>query len=131
MAEKTVAAPEKQALETRETTRNREMYAAPPVDIFETAEGLTVMVDLPGASRELTDIEVKDDVLTISARSRHASPGEPIHREFELVNYYRQFQLGELVDSNKIGAELKNGVLTLKLPKAEETKPRKIDVQVG
>src|ERR1043166_8457814 len=127
MAEKTVAAPEQEAFETtRETTRNRELYAAPPVDIYETADGLTVMADLPGASKDLTDIEVKDDILTISARSKHSTPGEPIHRECELVNYYRQFQLGELVDSTKIGAELKNGVLTLKLPRAPESKPRRI-----
>ena len=51
--------------------------------------------------------------------------GDPIYREYELVNFFRQFELNEKVDQSKISAELKHGVLTLQLPKAEEAKPRR------
>jgi HSP20 family protein len=53
-----------------------------------------------------------------------------VHREYELINFFRQFELGEKINQGKISAELKHGVLTLNLPKAEEAKPRRIDVQV-
>jgi HSP20 family molecular chaperone IbpA len=54
-----------------------------------------------------------------------------MYREYELVNFFRQFELGEKIDQGKISAELKHGVLTLSLPKAEEVKPRQIAVSVG
>ncbi len=56
--------------------------------------------------------------------------GVPLYREFQLGNFFRQFRLADTVDSNRIQAELRHGVLTLQLPKAEEAKPRKIAVQV-
>jgi HSP20 family molecular chaperone IbpA len=59
------------------------------------------------------------------------APGELIYREYELVNFFRQFELNEKVDQQKISAELRNGVLTLTLPKAAEAKPRRIDVHVA
>lgn len=134
MAEKTVAAPEREdalTQQTRETTREPERYVAPPVDIFENEDGLTLCADLPGVSRESLEIEVKNDVLTIQGRPARLSSGAPVYREFEVPGYFRQFQLSDAVDSNRIRAELKNGVLTLHLPKAEEAKPRKIEVQVA
>ena len=59
------------------------------------------------------------------------APGGPVYREYGLVNFFRQFELNEKVDQSKISAELKHGVLTLNLPKAEEAKPRKIEVRAA
>jgi HSP20 family protein len=132
MAEKTVATRSQQRTPpSREETRSQEQYVTPPVDIYETAEGLVVKADLPGVARENLDVRVENNLLTIRGKSAHVAPGEPIYREYELVNFFRQFELNERVDQAKISADLKHGVLTLQLPKAEEVKPRKIDVKVA
>jgi HSP20 family protein len=130
MAEKTVAArTQEKASPSREDTRSQERYVSPPVDIYETTNGLVVTADLPGVAKEGLDIRVENNLLTIRGKAAHAAPGDPIYREYGLVNFFRQFELNERVDQNKISAELKHGVLTLSLPKAEEAKPRKIEVR--
>jgi HSP20 family molecular chaperone IbpA len=132
MAEKTVATRSQQSMTpSREETRSPEQYVTPPVDIYETQEGLVVKADLPGVARDSMDIRVENNLLTIRAKAAHVAPGEPIYREYGLVNFFRQFELNERVDQSKISAELNHGVLTLNLPKAEEAKPRKIDVKVA
>jgi HSP20 family protein len=132
MAEKTVATRSQQRTPpSREETRSQEQYVTPPVDIYETAEGLVVKADLPGVDKENLDVRVENNLLTIRGKSAHVAPGEPIYREYELVNFFRQFELNERVDQAKISADLKHGVLTLQLPKAEEVKPRKIDVKIA
>ncbi len=130
MAERTFAEPGRQT-KSRETTRAEERYVAPPVDIYETAEGLVLMADLPGVRKEDLEVRVEDNVLTIQARPHHIAPADPVYREFELQNFFRQFELSEEVDQARIGAELKHGVLTLHLPKAEKAKPRRIEVRVS
>jgi len=131
MAEKTVAAPEVQKPSTTESTRNHERYVALPVDIYETRDGLVVLADLPGVAQEALDVRVDNNVLTIRGQARHVAPGDAIYREYELVNFFRQFELNDKVDQSRITADLKCGVLTLQLPKAEEAKPRQIEVRVG
>jgi HSP20 family molecular chaperone IbpA len=131
MAEKTVATQEVQKPMTTESTRNQERYITPPVDIYETPNGLVVLADLPGVAQEALDIRVDNNVLTIRGHAHHTPQGDVAYREYELVNFFRQFELSDKVDQNRISAELKCGVLTLQLPKAEEAKPRQIAVQVG
>jgi len=131
MAEKTVAAPDIQTPNTMESTRHHERYVAPPVDIHETRDGLVVLADLPGVAKEALEVRVDDNVLTIRGHARHAVPGDVIYREYELVNFFRQFELPDKVDQSRITADLKCGVLTLNLLKAEEVKPRQIEVRVG
>jgi HSP20 family molecular chaperone IbpA len=132
MAERTVPQPNRERqIQAKEETRSQERYVTPPVDIYETAEGLVVKADLPGVAREGLDVRVENNLLTIRARAAHGAPGEPLYREYELANFFRQFELTDRVDQQKISADLKNGVLTLGLPKAEEAKPRRIDVQVS
>jgi len=113
-----------------ENTRNHERYVAPPVDIYETRDGLVVLADLPGVAQETLDVRVDHNVLTIRGHARHGVPGEVTYREYELVNFFRQFALSDTVDQSHITADLKSGVLTLHLPKAPEAKPRQIAVQV-
>jgi HSP20 family protein len=133
MAEKTVAAvPSGQQLATgREGTRAQDRYVLPPVDIYETSESLVLMADLPGVSKEDLDLRVDNNVLTLQGKSSHAASGEAIYREYELVNFFRQFELSEQVDQEKIAADFKQGVLTLHLPKVEKLKPRQIEVKVS
>jgi HSP20 family protein len=131
MAEKTVATPEVQKPNMTEGTRNQERYVAPPVDIYETRDGLVVLADLPGVAKESLDVRVDHNVLTTRGHARHVIPGEVTYREYELVNFFRQFELSDTVDQGRISADLKCGVLTLNLPKAEEAKPRQIEVQIG
>lgn len=132
MAEKTVATrAQPTTSQTREETRSQERYVTPPVDIYETADGLVVKADLPGVAKENLDVRVENNLLTLRGKSGHVTPGEPIYREYELVHFFRQFELNERVDQGKISADLKHGVLTLTLPKAEEAKPRRIDVKIA
>jgi HSP20 family molecular chaperone IbpA len=132
MAERTVAArAQGQAPSIREETRSQEQYITPPVDIYETADGLVVKADLPGVAKEGLDVRVENGLLTIRGKAAHAAPGDPVYREYGLVNFFRQFELNERVDQSKISADLKHGVLTLNLPKAEEAKPRQIEIKVS
>ena len=133
MAEKTVAPPNEggAATQAKEGTRAQEQYVAPPVDIYEIPEGLVLMVDMPGVTTEGLSVHVHDDILTIQGRTQVSLPGQPIYREFELVSFFREFQLADTVDATKIKAEMRNGVLNLTLPKAEAAKPKQIQVQVG
>jgi HSP20 family protein len=131
MAESTVATPEVQTPSTTERNHHRERYVAPPVDIYETQEGLVVLADLPGVAKEALDVRVEQNRLTIRGQARHRVPGEAVSREYALVNFFRQFALSENVDQRQITAELKSGVLTVTLPKAEEAKPRQIVVQAA
>jgi len=112
---------------TREDTR----YLIPPVDIYETEEGLVVKADMPGVTRENLEIRVDDGILTLSGKPTNGLPGASVLQEYELLNFYRQFQLSDAVDQEKIEAELKHGVLTLHLPKAEAVKPKRIEVKVA
>lgn len=132
VAEKTVPSVEgSQKSLSKEATRTQELYVTPVVDIYETQDGLVVLADLPGVSQESMRVEVDNNILTIEGTSHDETPGEVIHQEYELLNFFRQFELSDKVDQEKISAELKQGVLTLHLPKAEEAKPRKIPVRVN
>lgn len=133
MAEKTVAVPDAQDETTSqpEGTRTHERFVSPAVDIYEVPDGLVVMADVPGVTSENLDVRVDNHVLTIRGQAARVHTAELIYREYDLVHYFRQFELSDKVDESKIEADLKHGVLTLTLPKAEEAKPRKIAVAVG
>lgn len=115
----------------KEVTRSEERSVTPAVDIYETPEGLVVQADLPGVAKEGLDVRVENNLLTIRGRAAHAAPGDFLYREYDLASFFRQFELNDQVDQQKISAELKNGVLTLNLPRAEEAKPRRIEVRAA
>ena len=117
--------------DTRERTRAEEAYVTPPVDIFEDDQGLVVLADLPGVEPGALDVRVDRGILTIQARARHLAPGDSVYREYELAGFFRQFQLPEEVDAARVTAELQNGVLTLRLPRAEQAQPRRIEVRAS
>ena len=118
-------------VQAREETRSNERYIRPAVNIIETEEELVLTADIPGASKESLDVNVEKGILTISALAQHTVPGTSSYREFELASYYRQFAIPESLDHEKARAEYVNGILTLRVPKAEAAKPKRIAVQVN
>lgn len=122
---------ERRAVGTREETRSMDRYVRPAVDIIETEEGLHIVTDLPGVAKEDLEIGIDKGILTIQGTVKPEPRGNSVYREFELTSYYRQFQLPEVIDQEKTRAELADGVLTLRLYKAEAAKPRRIEVQVA
>lgn len=110
----------------REETRD--FFIRPAVDIFETEQGLTLMADLPGVTKEDLQIDIDRGLLTVQAKGKSHINCDPVRREFLHGNYYRQFQLPDEIDADKIAADVKDGVLTLLLPKAEAAKPRRIEI---
>lgn len=129
--EKTVQEPATRAARgrDRELTRQDERFATPPVDIYEKEDALTVLADLPGVGPDGLAIRVEQGVLTIEGRVGATDTGALIGQEFELISFYRQFRIAETIDTEKIRASLKNGVLQLTLPKVERAKPRQIPVE--
>jgi len=120
-----------QNVQPREETRSSEKYIRPAVNIVETEEGLVLTADIPGAVKDSLDVNVEKGILTIYAPTRQTVQGTSAYREFELADYYRQFTIPESLNHEKATAEYTNGILTLRVPKAEVAKPKKIDVRVA
>jgi HSP20 family protein len=115
---------------TTEATRPG-VLLTPPVDIFEDAEALTVLADMPGVAPGHLTIDLHEGVLTITG---HAAAPEganevPVVQEYQAGTFQRNFTLSEAIDQARIQATLKNGVLQLRLPKAARAKPRQIAIQ--
>jgi len=118
-------------VQAREETRSNERYIRPAVNIIEDEEGLVLTADIPGAAKDSLDVNVEKGILTISAPANHTVPGTSAYREFELASYYRQFTIPESLDHEKARADYANGILTLRIPKVEVAKPKRIAVQVS
>ena len=105
----------------------------PAVDIFETDKEITLLADMPGVSGENLNIDLRDDTLTLIGEIEpFEGPDEKdILIEYEVGKYFRQFTLSEVIDQDKIEANLNDGVLRLSLPKVEKAKPRKIAVNAA
>jgi len=133
MAEKTIPATQntENQVVKREITRNPEAYVTPLTDIYEEENGLHVLCDLPGVQKDGLRIKVENNILTIEGHVNAKNDTAYLLHEFEPANYYRQFELSESVDQEKINAEMKNGVLSIFLPRAEALKPRTIDVKIN
>lgn len=130
MKETTVPAKQENKETAAAATREESRMLVPPVDIFEVEDSLAVIVDLPGVDKERVDISVDNNILTIKGTVEPHEQGEPLYREFQLRNFFRQFELSDQIDQEKIHAEMKNGVLTLRLPKAEKAKPKRVNINV-
>ena len=105
----------------------------PPVDVIEDATGITLLADLPGVPKDRLALRVEGDQLAIEAEAVLAVPQgmEPGHVEVGLPRYRRTFTLSKELDADKVSAELAQGVLRVRIPKAEHAQPRRISVQVG
>ncbi len=104
----------------------------PRVNVVEDAGGITLLADMPGVPKDALDIQVDDDTLVIEGQVNLEIPeGMTVHHvEVDLPRYRRVFTLSKELDPEKVTAELANGVLKLRIPKAEHAQPRKIAVQI-
>jgi HSP20 family protein len=128
---KSLQAKEKKEVATPAELTKPGLIFNPAVDIFETERELTLLADLPGVKAKDLKIDLKDDVLTLTAdETPLEGPGEKdVFREYRTGTYYRQFSLSDTIDQSKIEAVMKDGVLRLTLPKVEAATPRKIAVK--
>src|SRR5271165_3046563 len=121
---------QKREVETeRESTIPARRYL-PVTDIFETDQALTVILEMPGVDKDRVNVRVENDVLSIEGQvdlSKYQGLA-PLYIEYNVGNYARSFQLSSKIEQERITAELKDGVMTLVLPKAEKAKPRRIAV---
>jgi HSP20 family protein len=113
--------------------KTRRLKLNPAVDIFEDSQGVTLLADLPGVTRERLEVSVHDGSLTIEAESVVPTPVNLhlSHAEIRAPYFSRQFAVSDDFDTSRIEANLKDGVLKLTIPRREEAKPRRIDVSVG
>ena len=105
----------------------------PAVDIFETDKEITLLADMPGVKADDLTIDLRDNILTLSAEVTPIDDAneEDILKEYDTGRYYRQFTLGELINQENIDAKLNDGVLRLSLPKVDKATPKNITVKVG
>ena len=105
----------------------------PPIDIYETPDGLVLYADLPGVTADSLDLQVQDKRLTLYGRvqQRDAVGARVLHQEYQTGDFLRSFILSDDVDHERIQAKLNNGVLRVELPRAARAKPRRIDVSAG
>jgi HSP20 family molecular chaperone IbpA len=130
-AQQNLQVKQKQEVEkAQESTRPMRAFL-PTTDIFETDEALTMLLEMPGVDRENIEISVENGVLTVEGKINFSKYEglQPVYSEYNIGPFRRSFRISSRIDQDKIRAEMQGGVITLVLPKAEEAKPRRIDVK--
>jgi HSP20 family protein len=120
----------KRELEGKEESTIPARTFVPTADIYEDRDSLKVILEMPGVDKGHIDVRVEEGVLFVEGRldlTKYRGL-QPLYTEYNIGNYARSFRLSNTIDQDKIGAELKDGVLSLTLPKAEKAKPRTIQV---
>lgn len=113
------------------SARNAGVTFQPAVDIYETADEFVIAADVPGATNQNVDITLEDGLLSVRAgvAPRHSGQTSLLVREYGVGDYERSFRVGSSIDPGRISAEVVQGILTIRLPKSESVKPRKIAIQ--
>ena len=116
-----------------EGSRRDTQAMTPRVDVLEDDTGITVIADMPGVSKESLDIRVENDALSIEGAVSSATPDamEAVYAEVRTARYRRSFTLSRELDSGRIEAQLKDGVLRVHIPKHEQARPQRISVKVS
>jgi HSP20 family protein len=124
---------EKREVEKAEEATTPTRAFLPTADIFETEDALTVVLEMPGANKDDIDVSVENGVLTVEGKINFSKYEglQPVYSEYNIGPFRRSFRISSRIDQDKINAEMRDGVITLILPKAEEAKPRKIKVKSG
>ena len=134
----TTAVTRNEASRTDAATRNEAAQRSdaalmPPVDVIEDSAGITLRADLPGVPKEKLKLQVEAGTLTIEGEVSIAMPEgmEATYAEVSVPRFRRVFTLSKELDTGKVSAEFKHGVLSLRIPKAEHAQPRRIDIKVS
>jgi HSP20 family molecular chaperone IbpA len=116
---------------TRDETRD-EPALLPPVDVIEDATGITLYADMPGVPKDRVHLRVDGDQLTLEGEMSLAVPQgmAPTHAEVQRSRYRRAFTLSKELDAEKVSAEMNQGVLRVRIPKADHAQPRRVQVEV-
>ena len=129
MTEQNIATKEKQAVQGQEKTRAGRFFT-PEVDIEELSDSLKLRADMPGVKQSDVEVTLNNGILTIvgTVSTEPYQKLAPLYTEYNVGNYFRQFELNEDIDAQRINALMKDGVLELTLPKSERARPRRIEV---
>lgn len=120
------------SLTKKRAATSAEAALLPPVDVVEDAAGITLLADLPGVPKDKLNLHLETDSLTIEGEIALGSPTvKSSHAEVQLPRYRRVFTLSKELDGEKATAEFKNGVLKLRIPKAQHAQPRKIEIRTA
>ncbi len=111
-------------------TREQPMMA-PPVDIYENADEFRIVADLPGVAEDALKVHMDGDQLTIEAQRKPRVTGRMLAEELPAAGFRRVFRMPEVIDTAKVDASLKHGVLHVLLPKVAAARPRQIPVRAG
>jgi HSP20 family protein len=130
---KTERASQREEPARTDTTRRGDAALMPPVDVIEDGTGITLRADLPGVPKDKLSLQIEADTLTIEGEMSIAMPDgmEASYAEVNVPRYRRVFTLSKELDPSRVSAELRNGVLSLRIPKAEHAQPRRIEVKVS
>jgi len=125
-----LAVREKQELAQQEEKTIPGRYYVPAADIFETDDALTLILEMPGVGKNNVDVQIENDVLRVEGKIDFSAykEVEPVYTEYNVGHYARAFTLSNKIDRDAISARVEDGVLTLTLPKAKDTLPRRIAV---
>jgi len=114
-------------------THREDFFLVPPADIFEDSEGITVQAEMPGVSKDQLSIQADRNNLTIEGEAAIDLPAgmEALYADLQSTRYRRSFLLSGELETDRIEANLKDGLLTLRIPKRAEHKPRRIEVRTS
>ena len=130
---------DKQDVTTRESTaaeraeREPSLAIVPAADVFEDSSGITLQLDMPGVAKDRLNLQVNQNALVIEGSAQISMPQDmaALHAEVRSTRYRRSFVLSEELETDKVDASLRDGVLTVRIPKRAELQPRRIEVRAG
>ncbi len=131
MADRTQVSTQEKTTSAQAASREDDLVLRPPVDIFEDAEGITVQAEMPGVSKDRLNVQADRNNLVIEGDVAIDVPAgmEALYADVQSTKYRRTFVLSGELETDRIDAALSNGVLTVKIPKRAEFRPRKIEVR--
>jgi HSP20 family molecular chaperone IbpA len=129
--EQSLEVQQKREAQTRGEKTVPARFFVPSTDIYETEDGLTVVMEMPGVEKENVTVKLENGVLSVEGHidSSKYQDMQPVYTEYNVGHFARSFTLSESVDQGEISAELNAGVLTLTMKKAKEALPRRIEVR--